>query len=253
MGLGLGMQDMLGWGCQGRHCCCCAGGVRLEVDWPQMFPGPMVPLALGLYIVTAWHGSLIDNGPGDVFAVDWGTEEHFLAWGGLWESISSMGLVELCALCLFAGEEVVSYSLHIHWLARSTRVHWNVLLCKISWGGGMLGLIGANLRSSRTSSRGFFAAWAVLSTVLMVLSLLLYKAIGHGEVRRGCVVLYVVVQEKLSKLLRQKGLAIVHWRAWMVAHTEIWAPAGVYIEPGQNLVVTLYRKEDTCWTSCIDE
>ena len=87
-----------------------------------MFSGPMVPPALGLYIVATWHGSLIDDCPRDVLAVYQGPEEHFLAWGELWESTSSMGLVELCALCLFAGEEVVSYSLHIHWLARSTRV-----------------------------------------------------------------------------------------------------------------------------------
>ena len=34
----------------------------------------------------------------------------------------------------------------------------------------MLGPIGVNLRSSRMSSRGFSAAWAVLSAVLMVLT-----------------------------------------------------------------------------------
>ena len=46
--------------------------------------------------------------------------------------------------------------------------HWNVLLCRISLGEGMLGPIGVNQRSSRTSSTGFFDAWAVLSTVFMV-------------------------------------------------------------------------------------
>ena len=29
-----------------------------------MFPGSMVPFALGLYVVAVCHGSLIDNGPG---------------------------------------------------------------------------------------------------------------------------------------------------------------------------------------------
>ena len=48
------------------------------MDWPQMFPGSMVSLVLGLYIVTVWCGSLIDDGPRNVFAVYWGPEEHFL-------------------------------------------------------------------------------------------------------------------------------------------------------------------------------
>ena len=37
-------------------------------------------------------------------------EEHFLAWGELWESMRFVGLVELCPLCLFVGEKVVSLS-----------------------------------------------------------------------------------------------------------------------------------------------
>ena len=63
--------------------------------------GSMVSFALGLYVVTAQHGSLIDDGPRNVFTVYWGPEEHFLALGELWESTSSMGLVELvlCAIC----------------------------------------------------------------------------------------------------------------------------------------------------------
>ena len=90
------------------------------VGWLQVFSGSMVPLALGLYTVAVWHGSLIDDGPRDIFAIYWGSKEHLLAWGELWESMSSMGLVEFCALCLFVGEEAVSHSLHVHWLARST-------------------------------------------------------------------------------------------------------------------------------------
>ena len=90
------------------------------MDWPQVFPGTMVPLALGLYIVAAQHGGLIDNVPRDVLTVYQGPEEHLLAWGEFWKSTSSMGLVELCALCLFVGEEVVSHSPYS--LARSTGV-----------------------------------------------------------------------------------------------------------------------------------
>ena len=82
----------------------------------------MVPLALGLYVVTAQHSNLVNDGPRDVLTIYQGPEEHFLAWGKLWESMSSMGLIEMCALCLFVEEEVVSQFFHIHWLARSTGV-----------------------------------------------------------------------------------------------------------------------------------
>ena len=84
------------------------GGLAISVPW---FFGTS---CLGSYVVAAWHGSLIDDGPGDVLTINWGPREHFLAWSELWESINSVGLVELCALCLFVGEEVVSHSLHIH-------------------------------------------------------------------------------------------------------------------------------------------
>ena len=90
------------------------------MDWSQVFPSSMVPLALDLYIVTVQCDSLVNYGPRDVLAIYWGPEEHFLAWGELGESMSSMVIVELCALCLLVGEEVVSHSLHVHWLNRST-------------------------------------------------------------------------------------------------------------------------------------
>ena len=90
-------------------------------DWPQVFPCSMISLALGLYVVSVWCSSLVNDSLRDVFTIYWGPEEHFVAWGELWESMSSMGLVELCSLCLFVGEEVISDTLHVHWLAGSTR------------------------------------------------------------------------------------------------------------------------------------
>ena len=84
----LGVGDIVQWG-------------RVGLDWPQVFPSSMVPLALGLYIVTVQHGRLSNDGPSDVPTIYWGPEEHFLDQGGLWESMSSMGLIELHALCLF--------------------------------------------------------------------------------------------------------------------------------------------------------
>ena len=49
------------------------------MDWPQVFPCSTLPFALGLYEVTVWCSSLVDNGPGNVFTIYWGPEEHFLA------------------------------------------------------------------------------------------------------------------------------------------------------------------------------
>ena len=75
----------------------------------------------------------------------------------------------------------------------------------------MLGLIGVNLRSRITSSRGFFAIRAVFSAVLMVLTWCSMKPLDLGRLGGGCEVLYVVMQEKIKcKLPRCKGLAIVH-------------------------------------------
>ena len=71
---------------------------KVEVDWPQVFPCSAVPFAFGLSKVTAWCGSLADDGPGDVLIIYWGPEEHFWAWYELRKCARSMGLVELCAL-----------------------------------------------------------------------------------------------------------------------------------------------------------
>ena len=91
------------------------------MDWPKVFSCSMVPLALGLYVVTVQCGSFVSDGPRDVLTICWGPEEHFLAWGELWESTNFMGLVELYPLCLFVREEIVSHSIHVHWLTGSTR------------------------------------------------------------------------------------------------------------------------------------
>ena len=85
-----------------------------------MFPGSPVLLALGLYVVAAWHSSLVNDGPRYIFTIYQGPEEYLLPWGEFWESKNSMGFIELGTLCLFAREEVVSDSLHTDWLAGST-------------------------------------------------------------------------------------------------------------------------------------
>ena len=53
---------------------------EVKVDRPHVFPSSVIPFALGLYDVTAWHGSLFDDGTGDVFIFDQRPEEHFLPW-----------------------------------------------------------------------------------------------------------------------------------------------------------------------------
>ena len=45
---------------------------------------------------------------------------------------------------------------------------WKVLLCRIFWGEGMLGLLGVRHRSSRRCSSKLCDSWVVLSAVLMV-------------------------------------------------------------------------------------
>ena len=66
-GLGLGIQDMFGWGCRDRKCC---SGGYVGMYWPQVFPGSPVPHALGLYVVAAWHGSPPCNNTYKAGAVD---------------------------------------------------------------------------------------------------------------------------------------------------------------------------------------
>ena len=50
------------------------------MDLLQVFPCSAVPFALGLYNVTVWHGSSIDDGPRDVLILNGGPEKHFLPW-----------------------------------------------------------------------------------------------------------------------------------------------------------------------------
>ena len=87
--------------------------------WLQMFPGSLVPLTLGLYMVAAWHSSLVDDGPGHIFTIYQGPEEYLLPWCEFWESTNSVGFIKLGML---VREEVVSDSLHNDRLAGSTRV-----------------------------------------------------------------------------------------------------------------------------------
>ena len=101
---------MLFWGWKGQ----------IGMDWPYVFPCLPVPLALGLYKVTAWHSSLVSYGPWYVLTVDRGPEKNLLALRELRKGTSSMGLVELVALVLFVGEEEVPDLLHVDWLQRLT-------------------------------------------------------------------------------------------------------------------------------------
>ena len=83
------------------------------MNWPYVLPCLLVPLAFGLYEVTAQHGSLVSYGPWYVLTVDRRPEKNLLAWGELRNGMISVGLVELV---LFAGEEEVPDLLHVDWL-----------------------------------------------------------------------------------------------------------------------------------------
>ena len=87
-----------------------------------MFPGSPVPFVLGLYVVAVQHGSLVDDGLGDIFTIYWGPEEYLLSQDEFWESMNSMGIIKLGTLCLLVIEKVVLDCLHIDWLAGSTGV-----------------------------------------------------------------------------------------------------------------------------------
>ena len=41
----------------------------IEVNRPYVFPCPVISLALGLYNITAWLCSLVDNGPWNVLII----------------------------------------------------------------------------------------------------------------------------------------------------------------------------------------
>ena len=56
-----------------------------------------------------------------------------------------------------------------------------VLLCRIPHGAGILGPIGVDVRSNRTTSRDLLNGEAMLSTVLMVLTYLSIKPLDLGK------------------------------------------------------------------------
>ena len=81
-------------------------------------PCLLVPLALGLYKVPAWCSSLVSYGPWYVLTVNRGPEKNLLAWGEFRKGTSSMHLVELVTLVLFAGEEEDPDLLHVDLMQR---------------------------------------------------------------------------------------------------------------------------------------
>ena len=47
------------------------------MDRPHVFPCSVVPFALGLHNVAVQHGSLFNDGPGDVLILNLRPEEYF--------------------------------------------------------------------------------------------------------------------------------------------------------------------------------
>ena len=139
---------------------------KVKVDRLHVFPVSLVASTLGLYNVAVQFSSPVNDSPGNLFSICWGPEQYLLAWTELRKGMSSVGLVKLGTLILFAREEVVSDSLHVAWLGGLTRA--------LSYCVGFpwqrhVGPNGANLRFSRTLSMGFFDERVVLSAVLIVL------------------------------------------------------------------------------------
>ena len=67
------VTELWGFDCRLGGLFCGTGNWDVKVDRPYMLLGPAETFALGLYDVTAWCSSLVDNGPGDVLssAGDW--------------------------------------------------------------------------------------------------------------------------------------------------------------------------------------
>ena len=83
--------------------------------------------------------------------------------------------------------------------------YWKVLLCRILWDEGMLGPMGVDCRSRRSSFSDLPASCVVLTMVLIVLTLTFNVSIGPGEVGGRGDMVYVMALQELGVLIRCKG------------------------------------------------
>ena len=91
------------------------------VDRPYVFPGSVVPFALGPYDVMVQLISLVDDGSWDLSSS--AGDLNSTSWLGPSSGSSLVPWVQSkCVLCLLLGQQVVSYSLHVNLGSRLTGV-----------------------------------------------------------------------------------------------------------------------------------
>ena len=149
----------------------------------QVFPFSPVSLAMGLHKVAVGHSGLVDYGPWNVFLIYGGPEENSCPGESSGRAQAPWALLN-CShwVCLKERRKVLTLSMSLG--CEGLLGCMIVLLCRISQGEGMLGLIGVDLRSSSTVSRAFLAGRVLFSTVIMVLFWCSMKPLDLGKVGR---------------------------------------------------------------------
>ena len=131
--------------------------------------GPAIVFTLGLYVATLQGRSSVGDGSGDVLILCWGEEQYLLGWVCKLLLFGIVGMVKVLLLSLFLCQQkfqTCSMSTGVEGLLGC----WRVLLCRISWGEGMLGPMGVDCRSRRSYLSDLPASCVVLRMALMVLT-----------------------------------------------------------------------------------
>ena len=127
--------------------------------------------------------------------------------------------------------------------------HWMVLLCRISWGEGILGMMGVDHRSRKRSSIDLPVSWVVLSAVFRIFTWHSMKLFGSGKVWGRCGVVNVLLLQELSKTLQtwRESHCLCRWCMMVCAGWLVPVAFGT----GNGLI---WRKHwigrGTCWTDC---
>ena len=118
---------------------------------------------------------------------------------------------------------------------------WKVLLCRISWGEGMLGLVGVEWMSRSRSSMVFLESWVVLSMVFSILTWHSMNPLDLEKWGKRLCGLYDCTARTVQLHQRQR-VGHCQIRADKAVCTARWALAGMHIKGWADLVDTLYKK-----------
>ena len=187
----------------------------VEVDGSGMLPDPVVMFTCGLYDVTAWGRSLVDDCSRHVFIFCW--RQNNTSWLGFscFRSLALWGLLKFCLWLCF----LYSRKLQIPFM--STGVEGSlgcrkVLLCRSPWEKARH----AGLNGGGKEVKEKLFKW--LARFLCCVQLGLYdpnqslnKAIGPGKVGgRGTVVYMVVLEEFGEPIWCEWSVIVSVYQAW---------------------------------------